>query len=93
MASVKINGVEFTPDPLKTGSSDIAGACYNASMRMLVIQFSKGDIYSYEPVSVDAYNEFEKAVSPGSYFHQNIAKNPNVHAQKREVIKDEKGLG
>lgn len=55
-----------------TGSSNIAGAGYDAETRVLTVRFHSGLAYQYENVPENIYDELVSAPSAGRYFNANI---------------------
>ena len=48
----------------------------------LEIEFHRGGIFQYSPVSADGYIQMQKAESIGKYFHQNIKDNDAISFTK-----------
>lgn len=49
---------------------------------ILTIKFKGSGVYEYSPVSLKDYDEFMKAESKGSFFHQHIKNNPGITTKK-----------
>jgi hypothetical protein len=64
-------------------SENILSTTYFPLSRRLYIAFSRGDMYSYEGISPDFYQEFEDAESHGKFFHKFI-KNKESTYYRRE---------
>ncbi len=56
-------------------SSNIKSIGYDPSRKLLEIEFTKGSIYQYHPVTESAYNELISAESVGKHFHTHIKAN------------------
>jgi hypothetical protein len=56
-------------------SSVIKSAMYNHETSVLTISFSKGDVYAYNDVEENVFNEFVNANSQGTFFTQVIKEN------------------
>lgn len=63
-------------------SSNISKVGYDSSRKVLRIQFHKGGIYDYKPISRTTYWEFIEARSLGNYFHKHIKDNPDIKVTK-----------
>ena len=64
-------------------SSMIASAGYDATTRVLEIEFLSGAIYRYSDVSVDLYEALLSAPSKGRLFHTRIRN--AFHCHRAEV--------
>jgi len=53
-------------------SSNIASIGYDAKSQTLEIEFLSSGVYQYYNVSASLYQEFMRASSHGTFFHQNI---------------------
>ena len=53
-------------------STSVAAAAYNASARLLQIQFCSGTVYQYSEVPPETYRQLLQAPSKGTYFNQAI---------------------
>lgn len=53
-------------------SSAIKNVTYNAHTRALKVQFIGGQLYEYQNVPVEVYDEFCQAESLGKFFNENI---------------------
>ena len=53
-------------------SSNISRSGYDSATDSMFIEFKTGDIYKYESVPHDIFEEFLAAKSPGRYFMQYI---------------------
>ena len=53
-------------------SSNIKSVGYDEEKKELVIEFTKGGIYTYSDVPKDCYEEFLGAGSLGQFFHMKI---------------------
>ena len=62
----------------KVESKNIASAAFDPGSSTLVLGVVGGGIYSYTPITQDAYITFMTAESKGTYFHQNIKNNNNI---------------
>lgn len=69
-------------------SSNIKKTVYDESKKALVIIFNKGNMYMYQPVSKELYEEFEKAESQGKFFMDKIKKNSKITFIKLTKLKD-----
>lgn len=56
----------------KNQSSAIKNVMYNAHTRTLKVQFIGGQLYEYQNVPVEVYDEFCQAESLGKFFNENI---------------------
>jgi hypothetical protein len=64
---------------LNVQSTNIKSIGYDSEKRILVVEFTnQSHIYSYEPITEQAYQEFINAPSKGQYFKQHIRDNPAV---------------
>lgn len=78
-------------------SENILNTVYFVESRRLYIGFSRGNMYSYENIDIDLYNEFETAESHGKFFHSRINKkfifrkeytlNPTELKEYRDIVK------
>ena len=48
----------------------------------LEIEFKRGGIYQYSPVSTEGYVQLQQAESVGKYFHENIKNNEAINHNK-----------
>src|SRR5271169_975773 len=64
-------------------SDNILKTTYFPKSERLYIAFSRGNTYSYNNISLDKYQEFEKSESQGKYFHQKINNNKS-HVVRKE---------
>jgi len=56
----------------KVNSGRLRSAGYDASGRILEIEFNDGSVYQYSNVSSDLYRRFDGALSKASFFEDNI---------------------
>lgn len=59
---------------VSVSSSNIASIGYDASRRVLEIEFLNGSVYQYSSVPESLYNGLMNASSHGSYFDSHIKK-------------------
>lgn len=59
-------------DRIGVSSSNISSIGYNSINSILEIEFTSGDVYQYQHVPSDIYNDFLLAESHGKYFAINI---------------------
>jgi hypothetical protein len=79
-------------------SENILNTVYFIEAQRLYIGFSRGNMYSYENISPELYEEFEDAESHGKFFHARINNrfpyrkeytlNPSELNEYREIIKN-----
>ena len=50
----------------------------------LEVEFKRGGIYQYSPVSSEGFIQMQQAESVGKYFHQNIKSNEAITHTKME---------
>jgi hypothetical protein len=62
----------------KVESTNIASVAFDKDSSTLVLAFVGGGIYSYTPITQDAFITFMTAESKGAYFNQNIKGNNNI---------------
>ena len=62
-------------------SSNLLKSTYFPQSNKMYIAFYKGKIYSYQNISQELYDDFEKAESQGVYFRTNISKNEKYPCQ------------
>lgn len=55
-----------------TGSSNIASVGYDADTQTMEVEFLKGQVYQYEDVPEQVYNDMLESSSPGSYLRNNV---------------------
>ena len=63
------------PQPLpwrQLRSSLIVRANYDPETETLSLQFTNGQVYTYDGVPISVYTGLLEADSPGRYYHQNI---------------------
>lgn len=63
-------------------SSNIKSIGYHENTRTLEIEFLKGPIWRYTPITPQAWVDFSKAKSKGTYFATHIRGNPRITATK-----------
>jgi hypothetical protein len=63
-------------------STQIKSVGYDLETRTLEIEFHRGSIYQYTPITQEAYESMMKAESPGKFFHANIKDNELVTCTK-----------
>lgn len=71
----------------KIDSSNIFQSIYYEDKQFLYLFFKKGNVYSYQPISKELYEGFEKAPSQGQYLDMFIKKNPSITYRKETVLK------
>lgn len=64
-------------------SSNIASVGYDEPTKTLEIEFHNGQIWQYEPVTLDGYNQLMGADSIGSHFYKHIRNNETLRATKQ----------
>lgn len=69
-------------------SSDIHKSVYDKKEKKLVIIYKKGNMYMFDPVSEELYNEFEKASSQGKFFADRLKNNKKINFVKLTKLKD-----
>lgn len=77
-------------------SENILNTVFFVKSQRLYIGFSRGNMYSYENVDFELYNEFEAAESHGKFFHSRINKkfpfrkeytlNPSELKEYRDIV-------
>lgn len=72
----------------KFDSSTILQTVYYQDKQFLYIFFKKGNVYSYQPISKEIYDNFEKAESQGKFLNIHIKKNPAIAYRKETVLKE-----
>ena len=60
-------------------SENILSTTYFPHSQRLYIAFSRGDMYRYENISPEFYQEFEEAESNGKFFHARIKNKESTH--------------
>ncbi|MDH7514679.1 MAG: KTSC domain-containing protein [Bacteroidota bacterium] len=53
-------------------SSNIRSVGYDPASRTLEVEFNSGGVYQYSGVPETVYQDFMRAASKGSYFHNHI---------------------
>lgn len=56
-------------------STQIKSVGYDEKTSTLEIEFHRGKIYQYHPITKEGYEAMMKAESPGKFFHANIRNN------------------
>jgi hypothetical protein len=79
-------------------SENILNTVYFVETKRLYIGFSRGNMYSYENIDFDLYQEFEDAESHGKFFHTKINNrfsyrkeytlNPSELNEYRDIVKN-----
>ncbi|MBW8034515.1 MAG: KTSC domain-containing protein [Planctomycetes bacterium] len=55
-------------------SSNLANVGYDATKRVLVVEFNNGRVYEYRNVPVRVYSGLMRAGSKGGYLHKEVVK-------------------
>lgn len=63
-------------------SSNIKSIGYDEPSRILEIEFVKGSVYQYSPVTAPAYQDLIKAPSIGKHFHTHIKSNDKLDVKQ-----------
>ena len=63
-------------------STQIKSVGYDEKTSTLEIEFHRGNIYQYNPITKEGYEAMMKAESPGKFFHANIKNNELVTCKK-----------
>lgn len=63
---------------LNVTSSNIKSIGYEAESRTLLVEFHTNAVYSYSPITEEAFNEFCNADSKGKYFNEKIKSNTTI---------------
>lgn len=71
---------KITREPVT--SSNIKSVGYDEPTRVLEIEFNKGLVYQYSPVTLAAYQELISAPSIGKHFHTHIKENDKLDVKK-----------
>jgi hypothetical protein len=72
----------------KIDSSNLFQSVYYEDKQFLYLFFKKGNVYSYQPISKELYEGFEKAESQGKYLNQFIKNNTSIAYRKETVLKE-----
>lgn len=72
----------------KYESSTIIQSIYYSENKFLYIFFKGGNVYSYQPISKELYDGFEKAESQGKYLNKNIKSNKFISYRKETKLKE-----
>lgn len=72
----------------KFNSSTIIQSVYYQDNNFLYIFFKGGNVYSYQPISKELYDGFEKAESQGKYLNKNIKSNKFISYRKETKLKE-----
>lgn len=67
-------------------SDNILKTTYFPNAGKLYIAFNRGGTYSYENISPQLYEQFEKAESQGKFFYQNIRNKPEILYRKEFTL-------
>ena len=96
----KVGGVLI--ENLYHDSSSLLKTSYNHNTGQLTATFVKGNVYIYNGIPIEIYEELKTAESSGSYFSKNIAKSYNYHnlgnidneliTEMKEVVNSAKNL-
>lgn len=78
MANKPIKGIKRTP----VESSNIKSIGYSSEHRTLEIEFKKGSVYQYNPITQETFNALMAADSKGGYFAKFIKVNELVTVTK-----------
>jgi hypothetical protein len=66
----------------KVSSTQIKEIGYDEKTSTLEIEFHRGNVYQYHPITKEGYEQMMKAESPGKFFHANIKNNELVTCKK-----------
>ena len=69
-------------DRKKIVSSNLSSVGYDPNNMTLEVEFYDGKVYSYKPVTMEAYILMMNSTSVGSYFSKNIRNNKNIVVEK-----------
>lgn len=71
-------GIIRTP----VNSSNIKSMGHDKQSNTLEVEFHNKDVWQYQPVTEEAFNECMKAPSKGSWFSKNVKFNENISSVK-----------
>ena len=72
------------------GSSRIASIGYDYDSLTLEIEFQKGGIYQYWPISPSGWDSFLRSKSKGTFFEQHIKNNKGINYKKLDEFQASK---
>jgi hypothetical protein len=71
------------------GSSRIKSIGYDYDNRTLEVEFQKGGIYQYWPISPSGWESFMKSGSKGSFFEQHIKNDKSINHKKLDALQSD----
>jgi len=65
-------------------SGNVLKTTYFPRSNKMYLAFNRGHTYSYDNISNELYENFEKAESQGKFFRENIASKPEMYPYRKE---------